>query len=91
MSSAETVKEFKRLASNQHALLEAMPEMVLLINTDKSIEYMNPSAVSFFGDLRQTTVKLDPGQQTVFSELLNLVNSSLANKQVHRCCCRCYS
>ena len=68
MSSAESVKEFKRLASNQQALLEAMPEMVLLINANKSIEYMNPSAVNFFGDLRQQTFKLETDQQTVFSE-----------------------
>ena len=81
MSSAESVKEFKRLASNQQALLEAMPEMVLLINANKSIEYMNPSAVNFFGDLRLQTFKLETDQQTVFSELLNLVNSSLANNR----------
>ncbi|MEE4167215.1 MAG: sigma 54-interacting transcriptional regulator [Desulfocapsaceae bacterium] len=81
MSSAETGKEFKRLARNQRALLEAMPEMVMLINAGKSIEYMNPSAVSFFGDLRHPRTSLDPGRQTVFSALLNLVNSSLANNR----------
>ncbi len=81
MPSAETTKEFKRLAGNQQALLEAMPEMVMLINAGKSIEYMNPSAVSFFGNLRRSPDKLDPGQQTVYSELLNLVNLSLANNR----------
>ena len=81
MPSAETAKEFKRLAGNQKALLEAMPEMVMLVNAGKSIEYMNPSAIRFFGDLRLPAVKLDPGQQTVFAELLNLVKLSLANSR----------
>ena len=81
MPSAETAKEFKRLAANQKALLEAMPEMVMLVNAGKSIEYMNPSAIRFFGDLRLPAATLDPGQQTVFSELLNLVNLSLTNSR----------
>ncbi len=81
MPSAETAKEFKRLAANQKALLEAMPEMVMLVNAGKSIEYMNPSAIRFFGDLRLPAATLDPGQQTVFTELLNLVNLSLTNSR----------
>jgi Nif-specific regulatory protein len=40
--------ESGRLAENQRSLLETMPEMVLVIKPDGSIEYMNPSAVSFF-------------------------------------------
>jgi Nif-specific regulatory protein len=40
--------ESGRLAENQRSLLETMPEMVLVIKSDGSIEYMNPSAVSFF-------------------------------------------
>ncbi len=81
MPSAETAKEFKRLAGNQKALLEAMPEMVMLVNAGKSIEYMNPSAIRFFGDLKLPAASLDPGQQTVFSELLNLVTLSLTNSR----------
>ena len=73
MASAETSQELKRLASNQQALLEAMPEMVLLINAGKSIEYMNPSAISFFGDLRNDAASLQEAQQTIYSELLNLL------------------
>ena len=81
MASAETSQELKRLASNQQALLEAMPEMVLLINAGKSIEYMNPSAISFFGDLRNDAASLQEAQQTIYSELLNLVNHSLTNNR----------
>ena len=81
MTSAETSQELKRLASNQQALLEAMPEMVLLINAGKSIEYMNPSAISFFGDLRNDAASLQEAQQTIYSELLNLVNHSLTNNR----------
>lgn len=41
-------EESGRLAANQRTLLETMPEMVLLVMSDGSIEYMNPPAVSFF-------------------------------------------
>jgi Nif-specific regulatory protein len=40
--------ESGRLAENQRSLLETMPEMVLVIKSDGSIEYMNPPAASFF-------------------------------------------
>lgn len=39
-----------RLAENQKILLETMPGMVLVVNSTGSIEYMNPSAATFFGD-----------------------------------------
>ena len=81
MTSADSSQELKRLAGNQKALLEAMPEMVLLINADKSIEYMNPSAVSFFGDLRKEYTLLDEGQQDVFTALLDLVTHSLTHNR----------
>ncbi len=42
--------ESGRLAANQRTLLETMPEMVLVIQSDGSIEYMNPPAASFFKD-----------------------------------------
>ena len=81
MSSAEINQELKRLAGNQQALLESMPEMVLLINAEKSIEYMNPSAVSFFGNLVIDASTYEPGQQSVFTELLGLVDHSLTNNR----------
>jgi|GEM_PF-306717 len=48
----EARKETKRLALHKEKLLGAMREMVLLINKDYVIEYMNPSAVQTFGRQR---------------------------------------
>ncbi|MCB2173688.1 sigma-54 dependent transcriptional regulator [bacterium] len=42
----------ERLADNQQSLLQAMHQMVLLMHRDGTVEYMNPSAIDFFGDLR---------------------------------------
>ncbi len=41
-------KERERLAGNQKNLLDTMPEMVLLLNGDGAIEYLNPKAAAFF-------------------------------------------
>jgi Nif-specific regulatory protein len=63
----------ERLARNQHSLLEAMPEMVLLIDTSGVIEFMNPSAIEFFGDLR-----VDPQDErvrSIQSKLFELVTA----------------
>ena len=45
-------REVDRLACNWLALLDNMLEMVVLIREDYIIEYMNPNALSSFGDLR---------------------------------------
>ena len=45
------VQDISRLVHNQESLLETIPEMVLLVKESESIEYMNPSAKVFFGDL----------------------------------------
>ena len=47
----DLTKEISRLIGNQESLLGKMPEVVLLINGDKSIEYTNPSADIFFKHL----------------------------------------
>jgi PAS domain S-box-containing protein len=49
---SERRREVDRLACNWTALLDNMLEMVVLIGEDFIIEYMNPNAVSSFGDLR---------------------------------------
>ncbi len=69
--------EIKRLAENQRALLEAMPEMVLLVSRGQSIEYMNPSASAFFGDLctKNKAVRLE--NQDLCEQLIGLVEKSL--------------
>lgn len=45
--------EVDRLARNWITLLDNMLEMIVLIRADYVIQYMNPSAISTFGDLRQ--------------------------------------
>lgn len=53
MSKTELQKtrdEVDRLASNWRALLDIMPEMVALIREDYVVQYMNPSAITAFGD-----------------------------------------
>ncbi len=47
----KTKREIDRLVRNWRALLDIMPEMVVLIREDFIIEYMNPSAISSFGNL----------------------------------------
>ena len=81
MAKGDIVHELKRLADNQQALLEGMPEMVLLVNADKAIEYMNPSALTFFGDLREKSGTLDFSQKQAAARLLNLVNTSIKNNR----------
>ena len=81
MFKEETSVELKRLADNQKALLEGMVEMVLLVNAGKSIEYMNPSAIKFFSDLRCKNSNMQPAEQKIFNSLLSLVNLSLANNR----------
>ncbi len=49
----QTEEEVDRLGKNWQALLDVMPEMVFLIRADFCIEYMNPSAIRVFGDLRK--------------------------------------
>ena len=48
-------REVDRLADNWRALLDNMLEMVILIREDQVIEYMNPKAISAFGDLCNKT------------------------------------
>ena len=76
--ATEQSHEVKRLAGNQHALLDAMPEMVLLINADgKSIEYQNPSATQFFGNLNSTKNTESSDASEISQKLITLVNSYL--------------
>ncbi|OGQ95792.1 MAG: hypothetical protein A2521_01125 [Deltaproteobacteria bacterium RIFOXYD12_FULL_57_12] len=51
MSSTEEINqaEIGRILNNWRALLDAMPEMVLLIRDDFVIQYLNPSATKVFG------------------------------------------
>ncbi len=63
-----------RLKSNQTSLLETLPEMVLLVKDGISVEYMNPSALEFFGDLTQAKDKLDNTEKSVLENLLQTIS-----------------
>jgi transcriptional regulator with PAS, ATPase and Fis domain len=69
--------ELKRLAENQHTLLDAMPEMILLVNNGLSIEYMNPSAIGFFGDLCTKNKITQQENRGLCEQLIGLVENYL--------------
>ncbi len=46
-----TTQDISRLIHNQKSLLDVMPAMVFIVNEHDSLEYMNPSAIRFFGNL----------------------------------------
>lgn len=73
----KTDSELSRLFDNQRSLLDVMPEMVFLVNGSKSIEYMNPSAIKFFGDLRENNKHTGSAYDGKTSALLRIVEKSL--------------
>ncbi len=77
-----SVHDIERLKINQAKLLDSIPEMVLLVLGDDSIEYMNPAAITFFGDLTGREKRLSPDEITTCTHLLKLVSSTLASKKV---------
>jgi transcriptional regulator with PAS, ATPase and Fis domain len=66
----DTSKEIERISYNHGILLEAMPELVLLVNAGKSVEFMNSNAIDFFGDLRNVN--------TTEIELCNIKNKLIS-------------
>jgi len=50
ISIVNTEAEVQRLSTNWRTLLDAMPEMVFLLNDDCKVEYMNRSAHTCFGN-----------------------------------------
>ena len=78
----ENVKDVKRLVLNQKNLLETIPEMVLLVKSTDSIEYMNPIAKDFFGDL--IDAKENGNSKTVGKKraLLKMVGQTLASGKI---------
>lgn len=49
----QSKQEVDRLVRNWQVLLDIMPGMVLLVRQDFVVEYMNASALEFFGDIRR--------------------------------------
>lgn len=77
-----TLQDIKRVVSNQKNLLETIPEMVLLVKNSDWVEYMNPSAVQFFGNLGQEQLNGDPEKQAKATALLNIVAKTIRNNNV---------
>ncbi|BHH82921.1 sigma-54 interaction domain-containing protein [Desulforhopalus sp. 52FAK] len=69
-----------RLISNQKNLLNAIPEMVLLVKNSQSVEYMNPSALGFFGNLCSSNKKMKTEEKKMLGIILNIIESAHANQ-----------
>jgi transcriptional regulator with PAS, ATPase and Fis domain len=74
-------QDINRLIHNQKSLLDVMPAMVFIVNGFKSLEYMNPSAVRFFGNLieGETSNREYTAEETI-NALLLLVRKGHALK-----------
>ena len=77
-----TLQDLHRIVLNQRNLLETIPEMVLLVKDSHWIEYMNPSAKGFFGDLCHHGLNGDPEKQSVVSALMQVVAQTIVNNHV---------
>jgi len=75
-----TPDELDRLAGNQRNLLEAIPEMVLLINIKGKIEHMNPSAITFFGELCSPASEQNLRADQLYNQLIKMVETALEQK-----------
>jgi len=74
--------DLDRIISNQQNLLETIPAMVLLIKDGASVEYMNPSAKRFFGDLCKPQDKTTQEELAVITKFLQLVSQTIKDKQI---------
>jgi transcriptional regulator with PAS, ATPase and Fis domain len=77
-----TQLDIERVVYNQKSLVDAIPEMVLLIMGSQWVEYMNPSATRFFGDLRRHTLGEGTAQESTAQALLRIAQQVLDSKQL---------
>lgn len=77
-----TSDDLDRIISNHRNLLETIPAMVLLIKDSTSIEYMNPSAKRFLGDLCKPPEKNSPEELAAITKFLQLVSHTIKEKQI---------
>ena len=75
-------QDCERLIANQKNLLDAIPEMVLLVKGSASIEFMNPSAKEFFGNLSPNNPSLNPRDNRYTQNLLEIVDKALKNGDI---------
>lgn len=73
-------KDLDRIVGNQQALLEAMPEMVLLVQTGGGVERLNRAARDAFGDLSVQNDTTEDSDRTVAQKLVKLVESFIDKK-----------
>jgi transcriptional regulator with GAF, ATPase, and Fis domain len=76
-------QDTERLIANQKNLVESIPEMVLLVKGSDSIEYMNPSAIDFFGNLCLSNRSPNQDQQAMLASLLKIVSRTIAENQIN--------
>ncbi len=75
-------EDLDRIISNQRNLLETIPAMVLLVKESQSIEYMNPSAKRFLGNLCKIPKNFSPEEKQKNAKILDLVNKTIADKHI---------
>ncbi len=74
-----STQDLKRLITNQKSLLETIPEMVLLIKDSNSVEYLNPSARRFLGDLQLCKSSKD---KATLSALLKIIAETIEDDSI---------
>ncbi len=76
-------QDIDRVILNHRNLLDVLPEMVMLVREVDSVEYMNPSALSFFGDLRrQANTSRTPPANGLTDALFAVVGHSLEQEKI---------
>lgn len=78
----ETKFDCDRLVLNQQNLLKSIPEMVLLVKGYNSVEFMNPSAIKFFGNLTIENTSQSPDEKSHQSALLSLAKNAIDAKHI---------
>jgi transcriptional regulator with PAS, ATPase and Fis domain len=77
-ATIEQTDQLPLISGNQISLFEAMPEIVLLISTNRTIEHMNQAAIEFFGDLRQGESRAEgKDAPAIRARLLEMVDTFL--------------
>ncbi len=80
MTIPVTRHEIERLISNQRAILQAIPEPVMVINGTQNIEFMNKSAVSFFNKFSYITGNSTTDLNTFRRRFLSSIKTSHIKK-----------
>ena len=74
--------DLNRIISNQKNLLETIPAMVLLLKESESVEYMNPSAKTFLGDLCKAPASITSEERKTISKFQKLLNKTIQDRRI---------